>query len=126
MVRAAVVSDRRLASTFFECTFVDDPAQSPTGEVFIPGGTSTIADLNEVGNPVFDRCRFILTNQAVLPWSIKAVYRDCVMSQASPKQAYPRGIYEGRTTIRGNVDLYGSDVAGTVVLNGNSIGRGQG
>jgi Right handed beta helix region len=126
MVRPAVVTDRRLATTFIDCAFTDDPAKSPTGQVFIPGGTSTIADLNELGNPVFDKCRFLLTKGAVLPWSIKAVYRDCVMSQASPKAAYPRGTYEGTSTIRGNVDLYGSQFPGTVVLNGKSIGRAAG
>jgi hypothetical protein len=106
MVQPAIVDDRRLASTFIDCTFKDDAAKSPTGKVFIPGGTSTIADLNELGNPVLDKCRFLLTKEAVLPWSIKAVHRDCVMSQVSPKIAYPRGTYEGTTTIRGNVGFY--------------------
>ena len=127
MVRPALVTDRRLATTFIDCTFLDDPAKSPTGKVYLPSGTQgPIADLNETGNPVFEKCRFLLTHNAQLPWSIKATYRDCVMSQASTLIAYPRGRYEGRTTIRGNVDLYGSDVVGTVVLNGKTIGAGQG
>lgn len=119
LCHAAAVADRRLSTMFIGCTFVDDPARSPTGKVYLASGSfGAIADLNELGNPIFEGCRFVLTHNAQLPWSMKATYRDCVMTQASPRQAYPRGLFEGRNIIRGNVDLYGSQVPGEVTING--------
>jgi hypothetical protein len=60
----------------------------------------------------------------VLPWSWKAVYRDCSMAQHSPKKAMTKGRYLGRTTINGAVDLYGSMIAGTQIVNGRTHPRG--
>ena len=122
LCHAAEVADPRLATTFIDCVFLDDPAKSPTGKVYLLAGNSgAIADLNENGTPIFVRSRFTLTHNAQLPWSEKATYRDCTMSQASPKQAFPRGRFEGRNVIRGNVGLGASKVVGELILNGQVV-----
>jgi len=36
----------------------------------------------------------------------------------------PKGKYLGRTTIEGMVDLYGSMIVGTVILNGTPVAKG--
>lgn len=116
--------DPSRATQFFGCTFLDDPARTPDRRIFLGGNTSgTIANLNVGENVLFDRCAFRLTANAELPWSGKAIYRDCTMSQRSPRRAYPRGTYLGRTVIDGNVALTGSDVRGEVVLNGRRIAQ---
>lgn len=109
------------AVRFTGCTFHDDPALSPTQQVF--GGTNPdrpIADLSDARNVLFERCRFILSHNAVLPWSTGAIYRDCIMSQHSPRQGYPRGYYLGRNIVQGNVDLAGSRINGELIVNGQS------
>jgi hypothetical protein len=124
LCHASDVSDRRLATRFTDCIFLDDPTKSPNGKVYLAAGRSgPIADLNEEGTPIFNRCRFKLTHRAQLPWSIKATYRDCIMSQVSPQLAFPRGRFEGRTTIQGNVNLYNSTYAGELILNGKLVPR---
>jgi hypothetical protein len=60
----------------------------------------------------------------VLPWSWKAIYRDCRMSQRSAAKAMTKGKFLGTTTISGPVDLYGSMVVGTLVVNGKPVPRG--
>jgi hypothetical protein len=79
--------------------------------------------LDEQGNPVFESCVFKLVDRGRLPWSIKATYQDCTMSQTSPETAYPRGTYLGRNTIVGKVDLYWSRILGDLVVNGKLIPR---
>ncbi len=103
------------ATQFHDCEFRDDPRLSPTGAVY---GRGTIADLSNHANVLFNRCRFLLTHSAVLPWSLAVIYQDCTMEQKSKEEAYPRGLYRGRNTIKGNVDLYGSKIVGELEVNG--------
>jgi len=112
--------DRDRAAQFHDCVFYDDPALSPTGEVY---GTNTVADLYDYQNVLMNRCRFQLTANGALPWSINAIYQDCVMSQVTSLQAYPRGTYVGTNTIQGNVDLYGSAILGDLYVNGRLVPR---
>jgi hypothetical protein len=114
--------DPRLACKFTNCRFSDDSKQSPTGQLFLGGGP--IVNLAESDNVLFDGCRFQLVGKGLLPWSWKAVYRDCTMRQRSSTPAMTKGRYLGRTTIDGLVDLYGSVVEGTLVVNGKPIRRG--
>lgn len=110
------------ATHFTGCRFSDDRKLSPTGQVYTGGGP--IANLAISDNVLFDRCRFELVGAAVLPWSWRATYKDCVMSQRSPKTAMTKGRYLGRTTIDAPVDLYGSMVEGELMLNGRLVPRG--
>lgn len=107
------------ATAFERCTFVDDPAQTPNGEVYRAGSDSgTIADLSSAENILFDRCRFNLMHGAVLPWSVNAIYLDCSLIQSSGRIAYPRGTYRGANRIVGNVDLMSSRIMGALSING--------
>lgn len=108
-------TDPAEAAQFHDCEFRDDPRLSPTGTVYASG---TIADLSSHANVLFNRCRFLLTHSAVLPWSLSVIYSDCTMEQVSRQQAYPRGQFRGRNTIRGNVDWNGSTVVGDLIVNG--------
>ncbi len=111
------------AARFTDCRFTDDPKLSPSGKVFLGGGP--IVNLAESDNVLFDRCRFDLLGSGLLPWSWRAIYRDCRMKQHSTKTATPKGEYLGSTTISGAVDLYGSKVLGTLVVNGKPLPHGQ-
>jgi hypothetical protein len=113
--------DASKAAQFQGCTFVDDPAQSPTGEVY--NAASPIADLSSYANVLFDTCTFTLAHDLVLPWSLYVIYKDVAMSQTSSKQAYPRGTYLGVSRIDGNVDLSGSTINGDVTVNGTLLPR---
>jgi hypothetical protein len=95
---------------------------SPNGKVYT--GNGPIVDLAESDNVLFDGCIFRVVAMAQLPWSWRATYRDCVMTQRSPKGASTKGRYQGHTTISGPVDLYGSMVEGVLILNGKQIPRG--
>jgi hypothetical protein len=110
--------DPTLATQFTSCSFVDDPTLSPTGQVF----GSAIADLGAGDtNVLFDSCQFTLKNDAVLPWTLKATYNGCTMSQKASGQAYPRGTFTGVDRIDGNVDLYSSKVVGQLTVNGQIV-----
>jgi hypothetical protein len=111
--------DPQRAAQFESCTFLDDPALSPTGQVYRPLGP--IADLSSHENILFNRCNFRLTRDGLLPWSINAIYVDTVMSQTAANQAYPRGTYRGTNRIDGNVDLYGSTIIGELTVNGQIV-----
>lgn len=114
--------DPARATQFTRCRFLDDPALSPTGEVY--GGENPdrpIGDLPDNLNVRFDRCEFRLTHRAVLPWSTNVIYADCTMSQVSPKIAYPRGFYVGRNVITGRVGISGSQITGTLIANGRTF-----
>jgi hypothetical protein len=111
------------AARFTRCTFTDDPRASPTGEVFVGGGP--IVNMGQSKNVLFDSCTFNLVANGVLPWGWNAIYRDCTMRQRSPKTANTKGTYLGSTTISGPVDLYGSDIEGTVIVNGRPLPRGH-
>ncbi len=118
-------ADPSLATQFHDCRFIDDPALSPTGKLYLSGAEGgPIVDLGQSDNVLFDQCRFELAHGGVLPWCWRATFRDCAMRQASRKTAYTKGRYLGRTVIDGPVDLYGSMILGTVILNGRPVPHG--
>jgi hypothetical protein len=111
-------TDPSRACQFSGCAFLDDPALSPSGEVF--GGF--IADLGSGDtNVLFDSCKFDLKHANMLPWTDFAGFKDCTMSQSAVGQAYPRGTFTGVNNINGNVDLYSSKVIGQLTVNGQVV-----
>jgi hypothetical protein len=110
--------DPERAVQFHNCAFRDDPALSPTGQVYT---TYPIADLSDFQNVLFKGCNFQLTHEARLPWSTGAIYSGTRMSQVTSKQAYPRGTYRDVNRIDGNVDLYGSRIVGSLTVNGQVV-----
>jgi hypothetical protein len=111
-------TDASRATQFTGCSFLDDPALSPTGQVY----GLFIADLGSGDtNVLFDSCNFTLANAALLPWTLSALYNNCTMSQTASGCAYPRGTYTGTDTIEGNVALYSSKVVGQLTVNGQVI-----
>lgn len=123
VVNAYPSKDPSLACKFIHCRFTDDPALSPTGEVYI--GKGPIVDLGVSDNVLFDGCTFRLVGRAALPWSWAAIYRDCTMSQRSPIAGEARGTYLGYTRITGKVDINASTVEGTLIVNGRQIPPGR-
>ena len=113
--------DPERATKFSNCSFVDDPSLSPTGQVYSPG--EAIVNMAESYNVLFDGCRFDLKFASLLPWSWHAQYNNCTMSQAASTSSHPAGTYTGVCTINGNVDLYGIVVAGDVTINGQLMPR---
>jgi hypothetical protein len=111
--------DPERAAQFHDCAFRDDPALTPTGQVY--GGENSsrpIADLSDNRNVLFNRCRFLLTHTAVLPWTTNlTIFADCEMSQRSPVESYPRGTFIGRNIISGNVVLDGYRNHGQLIVN---------
>ena len=112
------------AAKFVGCTFCDDPALSPTGQVY--GGF--IADLGAGDqNVLFDNCRFDVRHKALLPYTAKCIYNNCTMFQASDELSFPRGTYTGTNTIVGNVSVVGySTVMGQLTVNGQLVPRTDG
>lgn len=113
------------AARFFNCRFTDDPKLSPSGRVFMgtdDGGP--IVNLAESDNVTFQQCIFDLKRNAVLPWTWRATYADCRMSQKSRKIANCKGKFLGHTIINAPVDLYGSVIRGTLVVNGRTVPKG--
>jgi hypothetical protein len=123
IVHAFGNADPQRACQFHDCVFRDDPALSPTGQVY--GGENPsrpIADLPGNRNVLFDHCKFLLTHQAVLPWTTNVViFADCTLSQRAPAQSYPRGTFVGRNVIDGNAGLYSARVRGELFLNGRRV-----
>ena len=118
--------DSAKATKFTDCRFTDDPALSPTGQVYGRDESKPIVDLGEALNVRFLRCGFDVSGEAVLPWSSRAVsYRDCTFRQASPKIAYTRGTFDGTTTIEGQVTITDSLIRGRFVRNGQLIAPGS-
>ena len=105
---------------FTGCTFCDDPALSPTGQVC--GGF--IADLGAGDyNVLFDGCHFDVRHKALLPYTAHCIYNNCTMSQTSNEMSFPRGMYTGTNKIDGNVSVAFSKVAGVLIVNGQIIPR---
>lgn len=124
LVRAFADPDPERAAQFYGCTFLDAPSASADHAVYLGGDSfGPIANLNVATNVLFDRCSFQLTAEGQLPWSLEALYLGCTMRQRSPRPAYPRGTYLGRTVIEGNVALAGSNVRGEVILNGRRFAQ---
>jgi hypothetical protein len=114
------------AAHFVECRFTDNPTHSPTGRLYFSGGAAgAVVDLDISDNVQFDRCRFDLRHAGVLPWTWRAIYKDCRMLQLSPTKAMTKGKYLGRNIIDGPVDLYGSMILGDLLLNRKLLPRGQ-
>ncbi|SFG21029.1 Pectate lyase superfamily protein [Novosphingobium sp. CF614] len=111
--------DPARATRFTECLFTDNPALSPTGKLILRKSPASV--LNQADNVLFDRCRFEMTRDGVLPSSEGAIYRDCTMSQRSSKTAATRGRFEGRNVITGRVDLGNSTILGSTILNGSTV-----
>lgn len=116
-------ADPALAPQFFDCTFTDDPALSPTHQVFLaPAGSKTIALVKNRQNVRFERCRFRLVADGTLPQTgPNVIYENCEMNQRSPQPSTPRGIYLGTSIISGNARLEGSTIRGKVTLNGRLL-----
>lgn len=123
IVHAFGDADPARAAQFHDCRFRDDPALSPTGQVY--GGENPdrpIADLPSNRNVLFNRCRFALTHRAVLPWTTSLVtFADCFMSQRSKVISFPRGTFVGRNVINGPVTLYSARIKGVLIVNGKRL-----
>lgn len=115
--------DSARATKFIDCRFTDQATLSPTGKVYEGGAAGPIVNMAESDNVLFDRCTFDVWKGA-LPWSWRAIYRDCTMTQRSSVTSMTKGKFMGRTTINGSVDLYGSLVVGSLVLNGRVVAPG--
>jgi hypothetical protein len=116
--------DPAQAAQFADCTFSDDPALSPSGEVFLGPLKGPIAILLKASNARFSRCHFRLSHDGLLPLSqADVIYADCDMSQRSPAPSRPLGTYIGTNVIRGNARLDGSSIRGSVMLNGRALER---
>lgn len=117
--------ERAEATKFIGCLFVDDPALSPTRQLYVGGlAGNGVVDVDPSDNVSFSSCRFDLQRNGVLPWSWRAIYQDCTMRQVSHTPAMTKGRYLGRTVITAPVDLYGSMIMGVVILNGKQLSRG--
>ena len=114
-------ADPARAAKFTKCTFLDDPALTPTGQVYSPG--DPIVNMGESDNVLFDGCIFKLTGASVLPWSWHALYNNCTMSQVSTVIAHPKGTYTGVCTIDGAVELVYAIILGNVTVNGQLLPR---
>lgn len=123
-VHAFEDADPRRAAQFRRCLFTDDPKLSPTGRVWREGrADGSLFDMSDGTNVLFENCRMLAVAGAVLPWSTRAIYRDCVMRQGMNSLGYPRGIYQGRTSIIGRVTLDNSRFQGALTLNGKPHGQ---
>jgi hypothetical protein len=121
IVRAFGDKQPERATQFHDCVFRDDPKLSPTGKVY--GGENRdrpIGDLPNNENVLFNRCKFLLTHQAALPWSVNVIYSDCVLSQKAPQHSFPRGTFVGRNIISGAAILADSRNRGIIVINGRT------
>lgn len=119
LVHAFGGSDRSRATRFTDCVFTDDPKASPTGKLVLT--KSRASNFGPAENVLFDRCRFRMVAEGVLPISLGAIYRDCTMSQKSLRKAGTRGRFEGRNVITGPVALGASVIVGETILNGNTV-----
>ena len=113
--------DPARAARFTACLFSDDPALSPTGQLRLRKNLS--ADIGRAENVLFDRCRFVMKHDGLLPFSDGVIYRDCVMTQRAARRAATRGTFEGRNVIDGPVDLGMSAIVGETILNGVAVPR---
>lgn len=102
-------------TVFTDCRFTDLLRHGADGKPLAPG---PIADLSSTKNTLFRHCTFTVSHGFALPWSLHAIYDSCSMRQTGGPTGYPRGTYQGRSTIIGKVDLYGSKIDGVVTING--------
>jgi len=112
------------AARFVACSFLDDPALSPTGNLYLgPSLAKPIVNAPSAENALFDTCRFHLIKEGLLPFTRDVIYSDCIMSQRSPIRSHPGGIYFGTDRLSGNIDLSGATIGGNVTLNGRALPR---
>lgn len=125
IIRAHGDPDPTRAAQFHDCIFSDDPALSPTGQIFLGRGRRReMAILPKNQNVLFNRCKFKLAHEAILPLSTSAViYADCEMSQRAEQSSRTKGTYIGVNRLTGNIDLVGSIIRGEVILNGTKVPR---
>ena len=124
VVRAFASPNPALATQFVDCRFTDrDPASGRRG--YGADGSTPIVDLggsHQAGlNVAFVRCTFDLVHGGKLPWTAGTIYDSVTMNQASATPSYPRGVYRGRSTIRGPAVLASTRVEGEVTLNGRPV-----
>jgi hypothetical protein len=115
--------DASQATRFVNCRFTDDPRLSPNGKVYV--GNGPIVNMAVSDHILFDRCAFRMVGDGTLPWSWRAIYRDCTMSQRSPAKGMPKGRYLGHSSIVGIVDLWGAMVEGVLTINGKLAAQGS-
>jgi hypothetical protein len=109
------------ATRFVDCDFQDDPALSPTGRIYFGGSLRhPVVNAPAAPNVLFERCRFRLGYEGGLPFTSKAIYSDCEMSQSYRVRSNPRGTYIGTNRITGNVDISGAAIKGQLILNGRA------
>jgi hypothetical protein len=126
MVRAYGDKDPERATIFTDCTWLDDPKLSPTGKVYMGGKANyPIVDMSDSINVRFVRGTFNMTHNGLLPWSWYGIYQDCRMSQKAAVTAYPKGKYLGTSVVNGQVDPYGTNVIGVLILNGKRYEKVQ-
>jgi hypothetical protein len=121
LVHAFSDPDPQRAAQFSNCSFLDDPALTPTKEVYSFAGACVNLAVSQ--NVLFDGCRFDLKFASVLPWSWYAIYNNCIMSQFSTELAHPKGTYTGKCQINGTVELDGAVIHGDVTVNGQLVPR---
>lgn len=111
--------DPAQATQFVDCTFSDDPGQSPTGKLLLRKNLS--ADISHAQNVLFEGCKFTMNHDGILPWSAGVIWSNCEMSQRSAQTAHTRGTFRGVNRITGPVDISSSTIEGTLVLNGRIV-----
>jgi hypothetical protein len=121
LVHAFGSPDPARATRFTQCVFTDDPALSPTGKLDLK--KSRASNFGPAENVLFDRCRFRMIRDGMLPISQGAIYRDCTMSQQARQPAAMQARFEGRNVITGPVDLKASVITGETILNGAPVAR---
>lgn len=120
------------AQQFVDCSFTDDPTQSPSGKVY--GGAYIVQDPG-VGSR-FTRCAFRVLNGSRLPATEESFYEDCTFHRigAGTQPEFLRGHFSGRNDIRYpegvwffgpyNDDLGGKGSArGVLTINGKNYKR---
>lgn len=118
-------TSRERSAQFHNCNFTAGLSQSASGTLF--RNNYRVAEIN--GEYVlFDRCRFADDGGSGglgLFYASGGTYRDCSFVQTGGGTIVNRGRFEGETTITrggGTHDLGGSEVVGTLTLDGTSYG----
>jgi hypothetical protein len=111
--------DPARATRFTDCLFTDDPALSSTGRLILVKSRASVFQPGD--NVLLDRCRFVMEHEGTLPIGSGMIYRDCTMSQRSPRRMTLRGSFEGRNTITGPVDLGKATILGNTTLNSVAV-----
>lgn len=121
VVRPFQSADAAVATQFIDCIFSDNPREADVEEVYLAGPAGPIVNGDRAENVKFNRCVFRLVGNGQLPWTINAIYVDCKMIQRSTEKAYPRGRFKGANSITGNVDINGSKIEGSLIVNGREM-----